>query len=56
MKVYVVTSQTDYDPTQIEGIWASKEDAFEWIRKMYDSMNILGDDPTNYYIDEYTVN
>jgi hypothetical protein len=56
MKVYVVTSQTDYDPTHIEGIWASKEEAFEWIRKMYDSLHSLGDDSTNYYIDEYTVN
>jgi hypothetical protein len=55
MAVYVVTSQVDYDPLHVEGVWETMEGAESWVKCMYESWEKVGDYRIDYYIKEYTL-
>ena len=55
MTVYVVTSQVDYDPPNVEGVWETMEGAESWVKHMYEIWEKVGDYHINYYIKEYTI-
>jgi hypothetical protein len=55
MLVYVVISKNGVDSPQIEGVWSNKEEAEDWIKMMYMSLDDYNYQYLQYYIQEYSL-